>query len=92
MHPDFTSAVQQTALFPFLLASKAKFRTTRGVWEAIKEGGGFQTGWLRGCVDIWDQASLLGKEALEADKDEGDEGSEKLCEANLGVVDKIAGE
>lgn len=91
-HPDATSAVQQTALFPFLLASKAKFRTARSAWEAIKEGGGFQTGWLRGCVDVWDQVSLLGREVLEADKDDSDGGSEKICEANLGVADKIAGE
>lgn len=91
-HPEITSAVQQTTLFPFLLASKAKFRTARGVWEAIKEGGGFQTGWLRGCVDIWDQALLLGKEVLEADKDDSDEGSDKVRDVNLGVADKIAGE
>ncbi|KAG8215319.1 hypothetical protein J3R82DRAFT_8910 [Butyriboletus roseoflavus] len=89
-HPDFASAVQQTALFPFLLASKAKFKTTRSVWDAIKEGGGFQTGWLRGCVAVWDQASLLGKEVLGADKDDTNGGSEKVCEANLGVADKIA--
>ena len=91
-YPDLTSAVQQTALFPFLLASKTKLKTTRGVWGAIKEGGGFQAGWLRGCVDIWDHASLLEKEVLDDDKDEGGAGSEKLCEANLSVADKIAGE
>lgn len=91
-HPDVTSAVQQTSLFPFLLVSKSKFRTTRSVWEAIKEGSGFQTGWLRGCVTVWGRASLLGKEVLEIDKDDSDEGSEKLCEVNLGVADKIAGE
>lgn len=49
-------------------------------------------GWLRGCVDVWDQASLFGSEVLEVNKDESDDGSEKLCEANLGVADKIAGE
>ncbi|KAF8551554.1 hypothetical protein OG21DRAFT_260576 [Imleria badia] len=37
MHPDITSTVQQIALFPCLLASKTKFRTTRSVSEAIKE-------------------------------------------------------
>ncbi|KAI9571928.1 hypothetical protein HD554DRAFT_2300345 [Boletus coccyginus] len=88
-HPEITSAVQQTTLFPFLLASKSKFRTARSVWEAIKEGGGFQTGWLRGCVDIWDQASL-GKEVLDVDKDDSDGGSDKAREVNLGVADKIA--
>lgn len=41
---------------------------------------------------VWDQASLLGKEVLNADKDDTDGGSEKVCEANLGVADKIAGE
>ena len=90
-HPDLTPAVQQTALFPFLFASKTKFRTTRSVWAIIKEGGGFQKGWLRGCVETWDQASLLDKDASEADMDDGNGGSEKICEANLGIADKIAG-
>lgn len=91
-YPDVTSAVQQTALFPFLLASKAKFRTARSIWGAIKEGGNFQTGWLRGCVAVWDRASLLSKEVSEAVKDDNDGDSEKVCEANLGVAEKIAGE
>lgn len=91
-HADVSTAVQQTALFPFLLASKAKFKTARSIWEAIKEGGGFQTGWLRDCVDVWDQASLLGKEVADVDKDDSDACSEKISEANLGVADKIAGE
>lgn len=43
-------------------------------------------------MDVWDQVSLLGREVLEADKDDSDGGSEKICEANLGVADKIAGE
>lgn len=46
---------------------------------------------FRGCSDIWDQASL-GREVLEVDKDDSDGGSEKVCEANLRVADKIAGE
>ncbi|KAG9310969.1 hypothetical protein JVU11DRAFT_8847 [Chiua virens] len=88
---NLTSAIQHTVLFPFLLASKTKFRTTRGVWEAIKESGGFQTGWLRGCVDIWDKASYLGeKEAPENDKDGNDGGDEKICGVNLDVAAKIA--
>ncbi|KIJ18295.1 hypothetical protein PAXINDRAFT_97715, partial [Paxillus involutus ATCC 200175] len=89
-HPDCSAAIQQTALFPFLLASKPKFKTTRGVWEAIKEGGGFQTGWLRGCVDIWDRASLLSKRHSDNEKEESDESVERICEVNLGVADKIA--
>ncbi|KAG6369730.1 hypothetical protein JVT61DRAFT_13599 [Boletus reticuloceps] len=86
-HPDLTSAVQQTALFPFLFASKTKFRTARSVWTAIKGSGDFQMGWLRGCGDVWEQMSLLGEEA---DKDGNDGDSDKVCEANLGVADKIA--
>ncbi|KAF9221723.1 hypothetical protein BS17DRAFT_710411 [Gyrodon lividus] len=89
-HPDCTAAVQQIALFPFLLGSKAKFKTTRGVWEAIKKSGGFQTGWLRGCVDMWDRASLLSKECSDNEKENSDESVERTCEANLGVADKIA--
>ncbi|KAF8125619.1 hypothetical protein EV363DRAFT_1225659 [Boletus edulis] len=86
-HPDLTSAVQQTALFPFLFASKTKFRTARSLWTAIKGSGNFQMGWLRGCGDVWEQMSLLGEEV---DKDGNDGDSDKVCEANLGVADKIA--
>ncbi|KAF8440039.1 hypothetical protein L210DRAFT_3760928 [Boletus edulis BED1] len=88
-HPDLTSAVQQTALFPFLFASKTKFRTARSLWTAIKGSGNFQMGWLRGCGDVWEQMTLLGEEA---DKDGNDGDNDKVCEANLGVADKIAGE
>ena len=63
----------------------------RSVWAAIKENGGFQTGWLRGCVEVWDQASLLDQAVLEADKDDNDGSSERICDVNLGVADKIAG-
>lgn len=42
-------------------------------------------------METWDQASLLDKDASEADMDDGDGGSEKICEANLGIADKIAG-
>ncbi|KAF9238673.1 hypothetical protein BU15DRAFT_88298 [Melanogaster broomeanus] len=87
-HSNCTAAVQQTALFPFLLASKAKFKTARGVWEAIKETGGFHTGWLRGCVDVWNGASLLGKD----ETDDSDGSVERICEVNLDVANKIAGD
>ena len=93
MYPGIASAVQQTALFPFLLASKTKFKMTRGVWEAIKEGDGFQTGWLRGCVATWERASLFGDDVdPNKNDDDDDEGGEKLCDANLDVADRIAGE
>ncbi|KAF8124438.1 hypothetical protein EV363DRAFT_1540606 [Boletus edulis] len=76
-HPDLTSAVQQTALFPFLFASKKKFRMVRSVWTAIKDSGDFQMGWLRGCVDVWEQMSSFGEEISEADKDGNDGGGDK---------------
>ncbi|KAI6147846.1 hypothetical protein BKA82DRAFT_4145263 [Pisolithus tinctorius] len=47
-YPEVLDSVQQDALFPFLLASKAKFKTSSGVWGAINKSGGFQTGWLKG--------------------------------------------
>lgn len=87
-YPECSSVVQQHALFPFLLASKAKFKTTRGVWAAIKENGGFQTGWLRGCEDIWDRASLL----MENEEEDREKSPDKICEANLGIAGKIAGQ
>ncbi|KAF8551525.1 hypothetical protein OG21DRAFT_1512611 [Imleria badia] len=79
MYPDVTSAVQQTALFPFLLAS-----------ESISRRVAVSRRWLRGCVDVWDQASQLGKEVLpvEVDKDDSDGSSEKICKANLSVADE----
>lgn len=43
-------------------------------------------------MDIWDQASMLGKGVLDADKDDSDGGSDKAREVNLDVADKIAGE
>ncbi|KIJ60905.1 hypothetical protein HYDPIDRAFT_42974 [Hydnomerulius pinastri MD-312] len=89
-HPECSATVQQVSLFPFLLASKAKLKTARGVWEAIKEHGGFQTGWLRGCVDVWDRASLLECDRSGNAGDDGEESIDKICEANLGVAGKIA--
>ena len=89
-HPDLQDAVQQHAIFPFLLASKAKFRTARSVWEAIEENGGFPSGWLKRCVEVWDKASLFRK--ADGEKEDAEENVEKICEANLGVANMIAGE
>jgi len=91
-HPELRDAVQQHALFPFLLASKAKFRSARSVWEAIKESGGFLNGWLKDCVEVWDKASLLRKGESDKEKADVEENVEKICEANLGVASMIAGE
>lgn len=87
-YPELHTVVQQDALFPFLLASKAKFKSSRGVWEAVKESGGFQTGWVKGCVEVWDQANLLDK-ARSDDQNEDSENVEKISEANIGVVSQI---
>lgn len=89
-YPELHTVVQQDALFPFLLASKAKFKSSRGVWEAVKESGGFQTGWVKGCVEVWDQANLLDK-ARSDDQNEDSENVEKISEANIGVVSQIVG-
>ena len=90
-HPELQDTVQHHALFPFLLASKAKFRSARGVWEAIKGSGGFLSGWLKGCVEVWDKASLLRKGASDKEKEDAEEDIEKVCEVNLGVASMIAG-
>ncbi|KAG1807089.1 uncharacterized protein BJ212DRAFT_1387903 [Suillus subaureus] len=88
-YPELSQAVQERVLFPYLLASKSKFRTARRVWKALKEVGGTTTGWLRGCVDIWEKADLLrGKKDEESD--EADVDMEKICQANLDVAAKIA--
>lgn len=89
-YPDLSHAVQERVLFPYLLASKSKFRTARGVWKAVKEAGGTATGWLRGCVDIWEKADLLRRKNDE-ENDEADVDMEKICQANLDVAAKIAG-
>ncbi|KAL4062956.1 hypothetical protein V8B97DRAFT_2026593 [Scleroderma yunnanense] len=89
-HPELRDAVQQKAIFPFLLASKSKFRTSRSVWEAIKESGEFQSGWLKGCVEVWDEASLFRKGRSDSEKENTEENAEKVCQANLGVTDAIA--
>ncbi|KAI6022898.1 hypothetical protein BKA83DRAFT_89928, partial [Pisolithus microcarpus] len=86
-HPELLDAVQQDALFPFLLASKAKFRTSCGIWGAINKSGGFQTGWLKGCVEVWNRVSLLEEGCA---KEDTEEFVEKICEANFGVVGLIA--
>ncbi|KAG2757731.1 hypothetical protein P692DRAFT_20824545 [Suillus brevipes Sb2] len=88
-YPELSQAVQERVLFPYLLASKSKFRTARGVWKALKEDGGTTTGWLRGCVDIWEGADLLlGKK--DEENEEADVDVEKICQANLDVAAKIA--
>ncbi|KIO05768.1 hypothetical protein M404DRAFT_103232, partial [Pisolithus tinctorius Marx 270] len=87
-YPEVLDSVQQDALFPFLLASKAKFKTSSGVWGAINKSGGFQTGWLKGCIDVWNRLSLLDEGC---EKEDTDEFSEKICEVNVGVVGIIAG-
>ncbi|KAH7920221.1 hypothetical protein BV22DRAFT_1199044 [Leucogyrophana mollusca] len=84
-YPDLRHTVQEKALFPFLLASKAKFRTALGVWEAVKESSGFSNGWMNGCVDIWDDSGLF-----RAGKRDDEEDVEKICAANLGIAAKIA--
>ncbi|KAI6126293.1 hypothetical protein EDD16DRAFT_1553513 [Pisolithus croceorrhizus] len=86
-YPELLDTVQQDALFPFLLASKAKFRTSYGVWAAINKSGGFQTGWLKGCVEVWNRVSLL-EEGCE--KEDTEASLEKICEANVAVVGTIA--
>ncbi|KAI6037989.1 hypothetical protein EDC04DRAFT_2699173 [Pisolithus marmoratus] len=86
-YPELLDAVQQDAFFPFLLASKAKFRTSCGVWGAVNKSGGFQTGWLRGCVEVWNRVSLLEEGG---EKEDTAEYFEKICEANIGVVGMIA--
>ncbi|KAG1775600.1 hypothetical protein EV702DRAFT_421745 [Suillus placidus] len=88
-YPELSQAVQERVLFPYLLVSKPKFRTARGVWKALKEAGGATTGWLRGCVNIWEKADLLrGKK--DEENDEADVDMEKICQANLDVAAKIA--
>lgn len=60
------------------------------MWKALKEAGGTTTGWLRGCVDIWEGADLLrGKK--DEENEEADVDVEKICQANLDVAAKIAG-
>ncbi|KAG2151035.1 uncharacterized protein EDB93DRAFT_318060 [Suillus bovinus] len=88
-YPDLSQNIQERVLFPYLLASKPKFRTARGVWKALKEARGSGTGWLRGCVDIWEKADLLRRKKDE-EKDEADVDMEKICQANLDVAAKIA--
>ncbi|KAH7908681.1 hypothetical protein BJ138DRAFT_1128268 [Hygrophoropsis aurantiaca] len=85
-YPNLNGAIQAKVVFPFALASKAKFRTTVGVWEAVKEQNGLLDGWMKGCVDIWDDTGLF--EA--ADKEIDDVNAEKICTANLSVAAKIA--
>ncbi|KAG2130333.1 hypothetical protein DEU56DRAFT_815464 [Suillus clintonianus] len=87
--PELSRAVQERVLFPYLLASKSKFRTARGVWRALREVGSTVTGWLRGCVDIWEKADLLrGKN--DEENDEADVDMNAICQANLDVAAKIA--
>jgi U3 small nucleolar RNA-associated protein 10 len=89
-YPELSQAVQERVLFPYLLASRPKFRTARGVWKALKEVGGTTTGWLRGCVDIWEKADLLrGKK--DEENDETDVDIKNICQVNLDVAAKIAG-
>ncbi|KAI5990429.1 hypothetical protein EDD15DRAFT_2388798 [Pisolithus albus] len=74
-HPELLAEVQQDALFPFLLASKAKFRTSCGVWgPSISQ-------------EVWNQVSLLEEGCA---KEDTEEFVEKICEANFGVVGLIA--
>lgn len=93
-YPELSSAIQECALFPYLLASKAKFKTARGVWEAMKDVGDAPVGWLRGCVDIWEQSGLLRdkKVAKDDDTEDVDADLEMICQVNLDVAAKIAGE
>jgi len=92
-YPEFSPAIQERVLFPYLLASKAKFKTARGVWEAMKDAGGAPGGWLRDCADIWEQTGLLrGKRVAKDDEIEDvDADMEKICQVNLDVAAKIAG-
>ncbi|KAG2363636.1 hypothetical protein BDR07DRAFT_1471237 [Suillus spraguei] len=87
-HPELSQAVQERVLFPYLLASKPKFRTARGVWKALEETGGTAT-WLRGCVDIWEKADLL-RDKKDEENDEVDVDIEKIYQVNLDVAAKIA--
>ncbi|KAG1761179.1 hypothetical protein EDD22DRAFT_897736 [Suillus occidentalis] len=87
-YPELSQAVQERVLFPYLLASKPKFKTARGVWKALKEAGGTTTGWLRGCVDLWEGADLL--RGKKDENEEADVDVEKICQANLDVAAKIA--
>ncbi|KAG0706218.1 hypothetical protein DFH29DRAFT_902720 [Suillus ampliporus] len=89
-HPELSQATQERVLFPYVLASKPKFKTARGVWEALKEVGGTAMGWLRGCVDIWEKADLLRGKRGEENEDV-DVDMEKICQVNLDVAAKIAG-
>ncbi|EGO02920.1 hypothetical protein SERLA73DRAFT_102973 [Serpula lacrymans var. lacrymans S7.3] len=84
-YPTFAKEIQEKAFFPYLLASKAKFRTALSVWEALKDCDTEtrDEGWLRGCMDIWQD-----KQQKAQGKDEED--AEKLCTANLRVAAKIA--
>jgi U3 small nucleolar RNA-associated protein 10 len=93
-YPELSPAVQERMLFPYVLASKSKFRTARGVWEALREVGDTANGWLKGCVDIWENTGLLrGKKVAKDDENEDvDADVEKICQVNLDVAAKIAGE
>ncbi|KAG6334786.1 hypothetical protein ID866_4304 [Astraeus odoratus] len=85
-YPELGDVVQRDVLFPFLLASKAKFKTARSVWEAIEKSA-FQSGWLGGCLEAWSRTSLLDGDNGREDTEED---IEKICEVNMGVVDMIA--
>ncbi|OJA15136.1 hypothetical protein AZE42_07566 [Rhizopogon vesiculosus] len=91
-YPELSPAIHERVLFPYVLASKSKFRTARSVWEALREVGDTANGWLQGCVDIWQKAGLLrSKKVAKDDEDEDvDVDMEKICQANLDVATKIA--
>ncbi|KAJ8583913.1 hypothetical protein M405DRAFT_936925 [Rhizopogon salebrosus TDB-379] len=91
-YPKLSPAIHERVLFPYVLASRAKFKTARGVWEALSEVGDSPSGWLRGCVDIWEKAGLLrGKKVAKDDGNEDvDAGMEKICQTNHDVAAKIA--
>jgi U3 small nucleolar RNA-associated protein 10 len=92
-YPELSPAIHERVLFPYVLASRAKFKTARGVWEALSEVEDSPSGWLRGCVDIWEKAGLLrGKKVAKDDGNEDvDAGMEKICQTNHDVAAKIAG-
>lgn len=93
-YPELSPAVQERMLFPYVLASKPKFKTARGVWEALREVGDTANGWLKGCVSIWENTGLLRskKVAKDDENEDVDADVEKICQVNLDVAAKIAGE
>ncbi|OAX34660.1 hypothetical protein K503DRAFT_428951 [Rhizopogon vinicolor AM-OR11-026] len=91
-HPELSPTVHERVLFPYVLASKSKFKTARSVWEALREVGDTANGWLQDCVDIWQKTGLLRskKVAKDDENEDADVDMEKICQANLDVAAKIA--